>query len=81
MTAKLKYIGHAISLTMLKDYIKELDMGNGGRLLLNPFDFNSLATEYKETFHENIPTPYTVLNVAVEKDNEGQIPHGSIGIT
>ena len=52
MTTKLKYIGRGICLSMLKDYISELHMDNGSKLLLNPYDFNAVAAEYKETFHE-----------------------------
>ena len=80
MTLHLKYIGKEITLDVVKKFIYEYELGDNDKLILNPYDFNTVALEQIQSFDETIPIPFTILEVTIEKDAEKQIPYGSIGI-
>ncbi len=80
MKIQLIYIGREITLNILEKTVAEQGLGSNNTILLNPQDFNTIALEHTQTFEEMLPKPFIVHGIAVEKDTEGKIPYGSIGI-
>ncbi|WP_417369470.1 hypothetical protein [Flavobacterium beibuense] len=81
MTTHLKYIGKNVSLQALKDVVTEKGLNTTHKLLLNPQDYNTVILEQANLFEEVQQIPLTVNGIVIEKDDDKEIPYGTVGIT
>ncbi|KGO79660.1 hypothetical protein Q763_12475 [Flavobacterium beibuense F44-8] len=81
MKTHLKYIGKNVSLQALKDVVTEKGLNTTHKLLLNPQDYNTVILEQANLFEEVQQIPLTVNGIVIEKDDDKEIPYGTVGIT
>jgi len=74
------FIGNAISVYALRDYIMRHKVDATDALILNPHDFDALLQEMK-TSSEGLPDfPVTILQVIITKDTTDTVPIGKLQI-
>lgn len=81
MRTHLKYIGKNVSLQALRDVVTEKGLNTTNKLLLNPQDYNTVVLEQANLFEEVQQIPLKVNGIVIEKDDDKEIPYGTIGIT
>lgn len=81
MRTQLKYIGKNVSLQALRDVVTEKSLNTNNKLLLNPQDYNTVILEQANLFEEVQQIPLTIKGIVIEKDDDKQIPYGTVGIT
>ncbi|MEE1900016.1 hypothetical protein V1389_16830 [Flavobacterium rakeshii] len=81
MMTNLKYIGKNISLQALRDVVTEKGLNTTHKLLLNPQDYNTVILEQANLFEEVQQIPLTVNGIVIIKDDDKEIPYGTVGIT
>ena len=81
MMTHLKYIGKSVSLQALKNVVIEKGLNTNHKLLLNPQDYNTVIMEQANLFEEVQQIPLTVNGIVIEKDDDKEIPYGTVGIT
>jgi len=81
MRTHLKYIGKNVSLQALRDVVTEKGLNTTNKLLLNPQDYNTVVLEQANLFEEVQQIPLKVSGIVIEKDDDKEIPYGTIGIT
>lgn len=81
MMTNLKYIGKNVSLQALRDVVTEKSLNTTHKLLLNPKDYNTVILEQANLFEEVQQIPLTVNGIVIEKDDDKEIPYGTVGIT
>lgn len=69
-----------ITIISLRDFILDNNLTENDTLILNQFDFDNLAVEYRETYNESIFVPYFLLRVLIREDNFNKIPLNRVGI-
>lgn len=81
MMTNLKYIGKNVSLQALRDVVTEKGLNTTHKLLLNPQDYNTVILEQANLFEEVQQIPLTVNGIVIIKDDDKEIPYGTVGIT
>ncbi|WP_330443818.1 hypothetical protein [Flavobacterium sp. C4GT6] len=81
MMTHLKYIGKSVSLQALKNVVIEKGLNTNHKLLLNPQDYNTVILEQANLFEEVQQIPLMVNGIVIEKDDDKEIPYGTVGIT
>lgn len=81
MITNLKYIGKNVSLQALRDVVTEKGLNTTHKLLLNPQDYNTVILEQANLFEEVQQIPLTVNGIVIIKDDDKEIPYGTVGIT
>lgn len=81
MMINLKYIGKNVSLQALRDVVTEKGLNTTHKLLLNPQDYNTVILEQANLFEEVQQIPLTVNGIVIIKDDDKEIPYGTVGIT
>lgn len=81
MMTNLKYIGKNVSLQALRDVVTEKSLNTTHKLLLNPKDYNTVILEQANLFEEVQQIPLTVNGIVIIKDDDKEIPYGTVGIT
>lgn len=61
-----KYIGKAITIATLRQWILQQKLTEADTVLLNPVNFAEVAAEYRTTFSTRLPDPYFLLGALVD---------------
>jgi hypothetical protein len=61
-----KYIGKAITIAALRQYIIQQKLTEADTVLLHPDNFHALAAEYRSTYGTRLPDPYFLLGTLVD---------------
>jgi len=72
-------IGHAITIASIRDYLFAKKIDKGDTLVLNPADYEQIATEIKNS-EEPVDIPVNVFGVLLVKDTTGNVPAGKIQV-
>lgn len=78
---ELRYIGKIISYKVLRDYILDNRLNSGDKIFLNSKEYLELVKEFKNTYNENIPHPFSILKVFIEESKNQIVPVNRIGIS
>lgn len=69
-----------LSIKAIRDFILDNNLSNTDTILLNQADFDEYAYEYKETYNENLRTPFFFLHIKIQEDITGTIKPRSLGV-
>lgn len=73
-----QYIGQAMSINALRDWILDKNLTKNDTLLLHPYTFDDIVIEYRETYGAPIPTRYFLLGVLVEESTQIPVPQDRV---
>lgn len=77
---EIKYLGNLISYGKLRDVIIDECLTQNDTIILNSIDFENIALDYREFYHESFPTPHLLLNVLIRESSTENIPINRVGI-
>ncbi|RZJ52240.1 MAG: hypothetical protein EOO45_32060 [Flavobacterium sp.] len=77
--SEFSFIGDAISIASIRDYLFTKKIDKGDSLVLNPHDYENITEEIKNS-DEPIDIPLNVFGVLIVKDTTGEVPAGKVQI-
>jgi hypothetical protein len=73
------FIGDAISMASIRDYLFSKKIDKGDTLVLNPSDYENIIEEIKNS-DTPIDIPLNVFGVLIVKDATGEVPGGKVQV-
>lgn len=73
-----QYIGQAITITALRDWILDRKLTEKDTILIHPYTFDDIVLEYRETYGTPIPARYFLLGVLVEESTQIPVPQDRV---
>ncbi len=74
------YIGPALTIAALRNYIIDTALVEDQLVLMHPSDYDELALEYRETYNEHLPAPYMLLSVEIGASEKIWVPPGRVRV-
>jgi hypothetical protein len=73
-----QYIGQAVSITTLREWILDTKLTENDTVLLHPYTFDDIVLEYRATYGKSIPARYFLLGVLVEESTQIPVPQDRV---
>lgn len=80
MKPAIKYIGKAITIKTIKDFITDTKLSDEKIIILNSQNFDDIVLEYLDFYGESMTIPYSLIGILIIEDENGKIPLNRIGI-
>ena len=63
------YLGTALGIKMLRDFILDNTLTSDDTILVSTFDFDEIALDHRKIYNESIIVPYFLVGVLIKEDD------------
>jgi hypothetical protein len=80
MTKPQIYNIDSVTLKSIKDFILDNNLEETQSVLLNQVDYDNLALEHRQIYHEAMAIPFFLLRILIDEDDTRSVRRGMIGV-